>query len=50
MNMSLLKLMNNKKKIMKQIDIMIVDGQGGGVGKFIIEAIRKKFPIGLFWE
>lgn len=29
---------------MKQIDIMVVDGQGGGVGKAIIEAIRKKFP------
>lgn len=29
---------------MNRIDIMVVDGQGGGVGKAIIEALRKHFP------
>lgn len=28
----------------EEIDIVVIDGQGGGVGKAIIEAIKKHYP------
>ena len=28
----------------KEIDIVVIDGQGGGVGKVIVEAIKTHFP------